>query len=174
MSHLNLKPGASNLRYDLPAALVVFLVALPLCLGVAVASGVPAFSGIIAGAVGGIVIGLLSGSPLSVSGPAAGLTVIVLSAVNSLPSFEAFLLAVFISGVIQLLLGIIRAGVIGDFIPSAVIRGMSGCCRCIRRSRFLRYYCRCSRRYSHRLIERFSIKRKWPCGRVNSNRIIGS
>jgi carbonic anhydrase len=124
MSHLNLKPGASNLRYDLPAALVVFLVALPLCLGVAVASGVPAFSGIIAGAVGGIVIGILSGSPLSVSGPAAGLTVIVLSAVNSLPSFEAFLLAVFISGIIQLLLGVIKAGLIGDFIPSAVIRGM--------------------------------------------------
>lgn len=124
MTHINLKPGISNLRYDLPAALVVFLVALPLCLGVAVASGVPAFSGIIAGAVGGIIIGLISGSPLSVSGPAAGLTVIVLSAVNALPSFEAFLLAVFISGIVQLLLGVLKAGLIGDFIPSAVIRGM--------------------------------------------------
>lgn len=124
MTHLNLKPGLSNLRYDLPAALVVFLVALPLCLGVAVASGVPAFSGIIAGAVGGIIIGLLSGSQLSVSGPAAGLTVIVLSAVNSLPSFESFLLAVFLSGIIQAILGVVKAGVIGDFIPSAVIRGM--------------------------------------------------
>lgn len=120
----SLKPSWGNLRYDGPAALVVFLVALPLCLGVAVASGVPAFSGIIAGAVGGIVIGLLSGSQLSVSGPAAGLTVIVLSAVQNLPSFEAFLLAVFLSGIIQLLLGVLKAGLIGDFIPSAVIRGM--------------------------------------------------
>lgn len=124
MTHLNLKPGLFNLRFDLPAALVVFLVALPLCLGVAVASGVPAFSGIIAGAVGGIVIGMLSGSQLSVSGPAAGLTVIVLSAVQSLPTFETFLLAVFLSGIIQAILGFIKAGVIGDFIPSAVIRGM--------------------------------------------------
>ena len=124
MSHINLKPGLSNLRYDLPASLVVFLIALPLCLGVAVASGVPAFSGIIAGAVGGIVIGLFSGSQLSVSGPAAGLTVIVLNAVQSLPGFEAFLLAVFLSGIIQLLLGVLKAGLIGDFIPSAVIRGM--------------------------------------------------
>ncbi len=124
MSHATLKPGISNLKYDLPAALVVFLVALPLCLGVAVASGVPAFSGIIAGAVGGIIVGLLSGSQLSVSGPAAGLTVIVLNAVQSLPTFEAFLLAVFISGILQMILGILKAGVIGDFIPSAVIRGM--------------------------------------------------
>lgn len=124
MSQVNLKPGLSSLRYDLPAALVVFLVALPLCLGVAVASGVPAFSGIIAGAVGGIIVGLISGSQLSVSGPAAGLTVIVLNAVQSLPSFEAFLLAVFLSGIIQILLGVMKAGLIGDFIPSAVIRGM--------------------------------------------------
>lgn len=124
MSHLNLKPGRKNLRYDFPAAVVVFLVALPLCLGVALASGVPAFSGIIAGVVGGIFIGLWSGSPLSVSGPAAGLTVIVLAAVQSLPSFEVFLLAVFLSGVLQLLLGIFRAGMIAEFIPSAVIQGM--------------------------------------------------
>ena len=124
MKRLNLSPGFANLRYDLPASLVVFLVALPLCLGVAVASGVPAFSGIIAGAVGGIIIGMISGSQLSVSGPAAGLTVIVLSAVQELPSFEVFLLAVFLSGILQLLLGILKAGVIGDFIPSAVIRGM--------------------------------------------------
>ena len=124
MKPIDLKPGISNLRYDLPAALVVFLVALPLCLGVAVASGVPAFSGIIAGAVGGMIIGFISGSQLSVSGPAAGLTVIVLSAVHQLPSFEVFLLAVFLSGILQLILGILKAGVIGDFIPSAVIRGM--------------------------------------------------
>lgn len=124
MPQLNPKPGLKNLRYDFPAAVVVFLVALPLCLGVALASGVPAFSGIIAGAVGGILIGLLSGSSLSVSGPAAGLTVIVLAAVQSLPSFEVFLLAVFLSGVLQLLLGIFKAGIIAEFIPAAVIQGM--------------------------------------------------
>ena len=114
----------SNLRYDAPASLVVFLVALPLCLGIALASGVPLFSGIIAGVVGGIVIGLVSRSPLSVSGPAAGLTVIVLDAVQSLPSFETFLLAVVLAGVLQILLGIFKAGIIGDFIPSSVIKGM--------------------------------------------------
>lgn len=119
----NLKPTA-NLRYDVPAAIVVFLVALPLCLGVALASGVPLFSGIIAGAVGGIVLGLLSKSPLSVSGPAAGLTVIVLNAVQTLPTIEAFLLAVVLAGMFQLLLGMTGAGVIGDFIPSSVIKGM--------------------------------------------------
>ncbi len=114
----------ANLAYDLPAALVVFLVALPLCLGIALASGVPLFSGIIAGVVGGIVIGLLSKSQLSVSGPAAGLAVIVLNAVQTLPSFEVFLLAVALGGVLQIILGLFRAGVIGDFIPSAVIKGM--------------------------------------------------
>jgi carbonic anhydrase len=119
----NLKPSA-NLRYDAPAAIVVFLVALPLCLGVALASGVPLFSGIIAGAVGGIVLGLLSKSPLSVSGPAAGLTVIVFNAVQTLPTLEAFLLAVVLAGMFQLLLGLTGAGVIGDFIPSSVIKGM--------------------------------------------------
>ncbi len=123
MTSESFRPGA-NLRYDAPAALVVFLVALPLCLGVALASGVPLFSGIIAGAVGGIVVGTISRSPLSVSGPAAGLTVIVLTAVNSLPSFEAFLLAVVLAGVFQIFFGLLRAGVIGDFIPSAVIKGM--------------------------------------------------
>ena len=115
---------ASSLSFDAPASLVVFLVALPLCLGIALASGVPLFSGIIAGAVGGIVIGLISKSPLSVSGPAAGLTVIVLNAVQSLPTFEAFLLVVFLAGALQILLGVLRAGIIGDFIPSSVIKGM--------------------------------------------------
>lgn len=114
----------SNLRYDAPASVVVALVALPLCLGVALASGAPAFSGIIAGIIGGIVVGFLSKSPLSVSGPAAGLTVIVLNAIGELPSFEGFLLAVCLAGVIQVALGMLRAGVIGDFIPSAVIKGM--------------------------------------------------
>ena len=109
---------------DLPAGLVVFLVALPLCLGIALASGAPLFSGIISGIIGGIVVGLASGSQLSVSGPAAGLTVIVLNAIDQLQSFEAFLLAVLIAGIIQLILGIAKAGVIGHYFPSAVIKGM--------------------------------------------------
>ncbi len=114
----------NNLRYDLPAAIVVVLVALPLCLGIALASGAPLMSGIIAGVVGGIVIGCLSKSPLSVSGPAAGLNVIVLDAIHSLPNFNAFLLAVCLAGALQIGFGLLRAGVIGDFIPSAVIKGM--------------------------------------------------
>jgi MFS superfamily sulfate permease-like transporter len=119
------RPLASqSLVYDLPAALVVFLVALPLCLGIALASGAPLFAGIIAGAVGGIIVGAISGSQLSVSGPAAGLTVIVLSSIQKLPSYEAFLLAVVLCGLFQIGLGLIKAGIIGDFIPSSVIRGM--------------------------------------------------
>ncbi|TAD93605.1 MAG: SulP family inorganic anion transporter, partial [Bacteroidetes bacterium] len=113
-----------NAGADLPAALVVFLVALPLCLGVAQASGVPLFSGVIAGVVGGIVVGLLSGSPLSVSGPAAGLTAIVATAITSLPSFNVFLVAVVLAGIIQVLLGYAKAGIIGDFVPNPVIKGM--------------------------------------------------
>lgn len=113
-----------NWQYDLPASLVVALVALPLCLGIALASGAPLFSGLIAGIVGGIVVGIFSKSPLSVSGPAAGLTVIVLAAIQALPSFEAFLLAVVLAGAIQVALGAARAGVIGDFIPNSVITGM--------------------------------------------------
>lgn len=113
-----------NLKSDIPAGLVVSLVALPLCLGIALASGAPAFSGVLAGIVGGLVVGLVSGSQLSVSGPAAGLTVIVLNAIESLGTFESFLLAVFIAGVFQFLLGIAKAGVIGHFFPSSVIKGM--------------------------------------------------
>ncbi len=113
-----------NLRYDMPASIVVLLVALPLCLGIALASGAPLFSGIIAGVVGGIVVGIVSKSPLSISGPAAGLTTIVLSAIQSLPSYESFLLAVCLAGVMQIGLGFLRAGIMGDFIPSAVIKGM--------------------------------------------------
>lgn len=113
-----------DLKTDLPASIVVFFVALPLCLGIALASGAPLFSGIIAGIVGGIVVGVLSGSPLGVSGPAAGLAVIVLSAIASLGSFETFLLAVVIAGVLQLLLGFLKAGVIAYFFPSSVIQGM--------------------------------------------------
>lgn len=109
---------------DFPSAVVVFLVALPLCLGIALGSGAPLFSGIIAGMVGGIVIGFLSGSQLSVSGPAAGLTAIVVAAIGKLQVYEAFLLAVVIAGFIQMILGFIKAGIIGDYIPNSVIKGM--------------------------------------------------
>jgi len=114
----------SNLKYDLKAGLVVFLVALPLCLGIALAQGAPLFSGIISGIIGGIIVSCISGSKLSVSGPAAGLTSIVLAAVVTLGSFEAFLLSVSIAGVIQIILGVLKAGIIGYYFPSAVIKGM--------------------------------------------------
>ena len=122
------KPGFkeyfNSLPNDITASIVVFLVALPLCLGVALASNAPLFSGIIAGVVGGIIVGLASRSHLSVSGPAAGLTAIVAGALTTLPSFEAFLVAVVVAGVFQLLLGFAKAGVIGDFVPGSVIKGM--------------------------------------------------
>ena len=117
----------SNLKYlknDLPASLVVFFVAIPLCLGIALASGAPLFSGLIAGIVGGIVVGAISGSKIGVSGPAAGLAAIVLSAIATLGSFENFLLAVVLGGVIQVIFGLLRAGVIGYYFPSSVIKGM--------------------------------------------------
>lgn len=114
----------SDLKTDFPASIVVFFVALPLCLGIALASGAPLFSGIIAGIVGGIIVGVASGSPLGVSGPAAGLAVIVLTAIGTLGSFEAFLLAVVLAGVLQLFLGYLKAGVIAYFFPSSVIKGM--------------------------------------------------
>ncbi len=116
-----------HLKYDLPAGLVVYLVALPLCLGVALAStDDPSlmFSGIIAGFVGGIVVAALSGSALGVSGPAAGLVVIVLTALDKLGSFEAFLLAVVMAGIIQFIAGFLKAGIIGYYFPSSVIKGM--------------------------------------------------
>lgn len=114
----------STWRQDLPASLVVFLVALPLCLGIAMASGAPLFSGLIAGIVGGLIVGCISKSPLSVSGPAAGLTVIVLDGITKLPTYEAFLLAVCLAGVFQLALGFFRAGGLGNFVPSYIINGM--------------------------------------------------
>lgn len=114
----------SKVKKDLPASLVVFFVALPLCLGIALASGAPLFSGLIAGIVGGIVVGSISGSPLGVSGPAAGLAVVVLNAISELGSFEIFLTAVILAGVIQILLGFFKAGVIGYYFPSSVIKGM--------------------------------------------------
>jgi MFS superfamily sulfate permease-like transporter len=117
----------SYLKYDLPAGLVVFLVALPLCLGIALAStGNPEllFAGIISGVVGGIVVGSISGSQLGVSGPAAGLVVIVFTAIETLGSFQAFLLAVVISGIFQFVAGNLKAGIIGYYFPSSVIKGM--------------------------------------------------
>ncbi|MEZ5009472.1 MAG: SulP family inorganic anion transporter [Chitinophagales bacterium] len=114
----------SNLKSDIPASIVVFFVALPLCLGIALASGAPLFSGLIAGIVGGIVVGSLSGSKIGVSGPAAGLAAIVLTAIGTLGSYENFLVAVVLGGIIQLIFGILRAGIIGYYFPSSVIKGM--------------------------------------------------
>lgn len=113
-----------NLKYDLPASIVVFFVALPLCLGIALASGAPLFSGIIAGIIGGIVVGAFSGSNIGVSGPAAGLAVIVFNAIETLNSWESFLLAVSLAGVIQILMGYLKAGSITLFFPSSVVKGM--------------------------------------------------
>src|SRR5690554_431477 len=113
-----------HLKNDLPASLVVFFVALPLCLGIALASGAPLFAGLIAGILGGIIVGIISGSSLGVSGPAAGLVVIVLNAITDLGTYESFLLAVVFAGIFQILLGIIKAGVIGYYFPSSVIKGM--------------------------------------------------
>jgi MFS superfamily sulfate permease-like transporter len=120
-SHASLSVAVKR---DIPASIVVFLVAVPLCLGIALASGAPLFSGIISGIVGGIVVGALSGSRLGVSGPAAGLAVIVLSAITTLGSFETFLLAVVLAGLLQIAMGFARAGVIGYYFPSSVIKGM--------------------------------------------------
>jgi len=114
----------SNLKGDFAAGLVVFLIAVPLCLGIALASGAPLFSGIVSGVIGGIIVGFLSGSQLSVSGPAAGLTAIVLSGITELGAFDIFLCSVIIAGAIQLILGFIRAGSIANYFPSNVIEGM--------------------------------------------------
>ena len=115
MNEMNL---FKNFKNDFPASIVVFFVAVPLCLGIALASGAPLFAGIIAGIVGGIVVGVASGSPLGVSGPAAGLAVIVLTAIATLGgSWPAFLTAVFLAGVFQLILGFAKAGFIAYFFP---------------------------------------------------------
>jgi MFS superfamily sulfate permease-like transporter len=113
-----------NAKSDFASGLVVFLVALPLCLGIALASGAPLFSGIISGIVGGIVVGFLSQSHISVTGPAAGLTAIVLVAITDLGAFDVFLTAVFIAGLIQLALGFLKAGSISNYFPTNVIEGM--------------------------------------------------
>ncbi|MFK8044755.1 MAG: SulP family inorganic anion transporter [Crocinitomicaceae bacterium] len=130
----NLNP-LKHLNKDIPAGLVVFLVALPLCLGIALASGAPLFSGIIAGIVGGIIVGAISGSPLGVSGPAAGLAVIVADSIlelgtnangdfDMMSGFQAFLVAGLIAGIIQIILGLLKAGIIAYYFPSSVIKGM--------------------------------------------------
>ncbi len=111
-------------REDLPASLVVFLVALPLCLGIALASGAPMLSGIVAGVVGGIVVGAVSGSPLMVSGPAAGLTAIVIAGIADAGSFARFLPAVILGGALQIAFGVLRGGVISYYFPTSVIKGM--------------------------------------------------
>lgn len=112
-----------HLKHDIPAGIVVFLVALPLCLGIALASGAPLYSGLIAGILGGILVGAISDSQTGASGPAAGLTIIVLGAIDQL-GFEAFLLAVVFSGILQIIFGLIKGGVIAYYFPISVIRGM--------------------------------------------------
>jgi MFS superfamily sulfate permease-like transporter len=114
----------AHFKSDFASGLVVFLVALPLCLGIAMASGAPLFSGIISGIIGGIVVGYLSQSQLSVTGPAAGLTAIILTAISDLGSFDIFLSAVFLAGLMQLLLGFLKAGGISNYFPTNVIEGM--------------------------------------------------
>lgn len=114
----------TNFKSDFPASIVVFFVALPLCLGIALASGAPLFSGLIAGIIGGVVVGALSGSNIGVSGPAAGLAAIVLTSIGTLGGFENFLVAVVLGGIIQLIFGLLKAGVIGYYFPSSVIKGM--------------------------------------------------
>ena len=126
-SNNNLSPF-KNFKNDVPASIVVFLVALPLCLGIAIASGAPPISGLIAGIIGGIVVGTLSGSPLGVSGPAAGLATIVYAAIEGFGGiengFEIFLVAVVFGGLLQLIAGFLKAGVVAQYFPSSVIQGM--------------------------------------------------
>jgi len=116
--------NASTLKYDVPAGIVVFLVALPLCLGIALASGAPMFAGIISGIIGGIIVGMLSGSHTSVSGPAAGLAAVVLASITKLGAFDILLVSILIAGVLQLGMGLMRAGFIANYIPSNVIKGL--------------------------------------------------
>ncbi|HET9053042.1 MAG TPA: SulP family inorganic anion transporter, partial [Cyclobacteriaceae bacterium] len=107
------------LKHDLPAGLSVFLVALPLCLGIALASGAPLYAGLLSGIIGGLVVSLLSGSQLAVSGPAAGLTTVVAAAIVSLGDYKIFLLAVMVAGLFQLVLGLLKLGVIANYFPSS-------------------------------------------------------
>ncbi|MCW3086651.1 MAG: sulfate permease-like transporter, superfamily [Sediminibacterium sp.] len=118
---------ARFLKNDIPSSIVVFLVALPLCLGISLASGAPFFSGLISGIIGGIVIGSLSGSNLSVSGPAAGLAALVLAAITNIGDFRLFLCAVVIAGIVQVLMSLARLGGIANYFPSSVIKGLLTC-----------------------------------------------
>ena len=113
-----------NLKFDFIAAIVVFLVAIPLCLGTALASGAPLFSGILSGIIGGIIVGSLSGSHVSVSGPAAGMAAVVLAAISQLGDFNTFLLALVLAGLLQIIIGSLRAGFIADYVPSNVVQGL--------------------------------------------------
>ena len=115
---------SANLKYDFTASIVVFLVAIPLCLGIGLASGAPLFSGIVSGIIGGIVVGLLSESAVSVSGPAAGMAAVVLAAIGELGGFNIFLLALVFAGFLQIMMGCLRAGFVADYIPSNVIQGL--------------------------------------------------
>jgi MFS superfamily sulfate permease-like transporter len=124
MPHSTIPRFKDSLKADASASLVVFLVALPLCLGIALASGAPLASGLVAGVIGGIVVSLISRSPMSVTGPAAGLVIIVLDSIRTLGSFEVFLLAVMIAGLIQILFGVLRLGILGEYVPAAVVKGM--------------------------------------------------
>lgn len=119
-----MKLNTQFLKSDIPSGLVVFLVALPLCLGIALASGAPFFSGLISGIIGGIVIGSLSGSKLSVSGPAAGLAALVLAAITNIGAYDLFLCAVFIAGILQVLMSVAKLGGIANYFPSSVIKGL--------------------------------------------------
>jgi len=123
-SNSNIFHPLKNFKSDIPSSIVVFLVAMPLCLGIALASGAPLFSGLIAGIIGGVVVGYLSGSHTGVSGPAAGLAVVVLNSITELGSFELFLVAVVLAGVIQIIMGLIKGGVIAYYFPSSIIMGM--------------------------------------------------
>ncbi|MFM7517913.1 MAG: SulP family inorganic anion transporter [Pirellula sp.] len=126
MPNPSLFEAAQDCLKDLLSGLIVFLVALPLCLGIALASGAPLFSGILSGIIGGVVVGLLSGSKTSVSGPAAGLTAIVATQIANLGAFETFLLAVLFAGILQILLGVMRAGALSAYFPRSVIQGLLG------------------------------------------------
>ena len=113
-----------SLKFDFISAIVVFLVAIPLCLGTALASGAPLFAGILSGIIGGIIVGILSGSPVSVSGPAAGMAAVVLGAISQLGDFNTFLLALTLAGLLQIIVGYLRAGFVADYIPSIVVQGL--------------------------------------------------
>ncbi len=123
-SNSNIFHPLRNFKSDIPSSIVVFLVAMPLCLGIALASGAPLYSGLIAGIIGGLVVGSVSGSHTGVSGPAAGLAVVVLNSITELGSFELFLVAIVLAGIIQIIMGLFRGGVIAYYFPSSIIMGM--------------------------------------------------